>query len=481
MIPAVTGPVSSAQAAVNVSVNFDVFYNGMSTYGDWVSFGGAYVWVPTSVGPRWRPYTLGHWVWTGEYGWMWVSDEPFGWAAYHYGRWGYSNEFGWYWVPGRRWAPAWVSWRNTDSDIGWAPLPPESDETVVNINVNTLPDYYWNVVPARRFLAPSISAALIFDIGARRRLFQSGRPGGNVIIRNNVVVNNFIDVNFVSKRTGQNIRPVRLVKSDKPGNAMLKGDQVTAFVGDVGRDNNVKPVKIVDVNKVKVTVKDRVRAGRPVTEMGLPDNGNAPNGAAAGQGNGQTGQPDNANKKLGKPKKKILDQNGQPVTTDQTGQPNTGGASQGTATGADQTSGKPSKKKLPKDQLQQNGAGSAGQALPGNNGQAGAAGQSGGADQTQIIGAKKNKKKPILMNGTDQTGQGIGNAGGGTSGDVMPQPKPNKRNKVLMQQNNGGMNQTGQAPNGNGQIQRKLKKVPPNAKPAKCDPQTDPTCPPTLN
>src|SRR5260221_5534842 len=95
LVPAVTGQISPAAAAVNVSVNFNAFYDGMSGYGDWSMYRGAYIWVPARVGPNWRPYTLGHWAWTEEYGWMWVSDEPFGWAAYHYGRWGYSNELGW--------------------------------------------------------------------------------------------------------------------------------------------------------------------------------------------------------------------------------------------------------------------------------------------------------------------------------------------------------------------------------------------------
>ena len=34
------------------------------------------------------------------------------------------------WVPGYTWAPAWVSWRTGDDDVGWAPLPPDSDEGI---------------------------------------------------------------------------------------------------------------------------------------------------------------------------------------------------------------------------------------------------------------------------------------------------------------------------------------------------------------
>ena len=68
------------------------------------------------------------WVYTDRYGWMWASNEPFGWATYHYGRWGFSKRIGWFWVPVSRWAPAWVSWRQPDHYLAWAPLPPSYDE-----------------------------------------------------------------------------------------------------------------------------------------------------------------------------------------------------------------------------------------------------------------------------------------------------------------------------------------------------------------
>jgi len=41
------------------------------------------VWAPRAVAVTWRPYQVGHWVWTDD-GWLWVSDEPYGWATYHY-------------------------------------------------------------------------------------------------------------------------------------------------------------------------------------------------------------------------------------------------------------------------------------------------------------------------------------------------------------------------------------------------------------
>src|SRR5262245_49949441 len=68
------------------AVGVDFFYSNLAPYGYWVdrpSYG--WVWVPRHIRHHWRPYSYGRWVWT-DYGWTWVSSEPFGWATYHYGR-----------------------------------------------------------------------------------------------------------------------------------------------------------------------------------------------------------------------------------------------------------------------------------------------------------------------------------------------------------------------------------------------------------
>ncbi|TIR49442.1 MAG: hypothetical protein E5X26_04760, partial [Mesorhizobium sp.] len=58
--------VSQARAATEVSIS--TFYEDLSSHGDWVSYHGATVFVPVDVPDDWRPYTLGHWVYTEEYG-----------------------------------------------------------------------------------------------------------------------------------------------------------------------------------------------------------------------------------------------------------------------------------------------------------------------------------------------------------------------------------------------------------------------------
>jgi hypothetical protein len=117
------------------------------------------VWVPNDVGPDWRPYTVGRWVYSGDYGWYWVSAEPeasWGWVVFHYGRWVWADELGWVWVPGREWGPAWVDWRRGDRYIGWAPLPPA--ELVVEIRNEP---QYWVFCQPRDFLVTNVATVFV--------------------------------------------------------------------------------------------------------------------------------------------------------------------------------------------------------------------------------------------------------------------------------------------------------------------------------
>lgn len=107
--------------------DYNNFYEPLAAYGSWFQTSDyGYVYQPTIVrDSSWRPYTRGRWAFT-DHGWTWVSNEPFGWACYHYGRWALLRNIGWVWIPGNKWAPAWVSWRESPGYVGWAPLPPET-------------------------------------------------------------------------------------------------------------------------------------------------------------------------------------------------------------------------------------------------------------------------------------------------------------------------------------------------------------------
>ena len=58
------GPIAAPD-----SFEIDQFYDELAPFGEWVSHPShGYVWLPRTVAPDWRPYTVGNWVSTEEYG-----------------------------------------------------------------------------------------------------------------------------------------------------------------------------------------------------------------------------------------------------------------------------------------------------------------------------------------------------------------------------------------------------------------------------
>jgi hypothetical protein len=107
------------------------FRGALSPYGSWVddpTYGT--VWVPSTsvVGNDFTPYvTDGRWAYDDQSDYTWVSDYDWGWAPFHYGRWVNIDGRGWGWIPGRRYAPAWVTWRVGAPGfgfVGWSPMVP---------------------------------------------------------------------------------------------------------------------------------------------------------------------------------------------------------------------------------------------------------------------------------------------------------------------------------------------------------------------
>src|SRR5215470_9173769 len=123
----------------------DTFYDQLDPYGSWYDDPN-YGWVFAPVSLTYVPYHNGHWKNT-EFGWTWVSGDPFGWATDHYGRWVWANR--WVWRPDTTWGPAWVQWRVSDSHIGWAPVGYDDDSYI--------PDDHWAFVPAVNITAPDVT------------------------------------------------------------------------------------------------------------------------------------------------------------------------------------------------------------------------------------------------------------------------------------------------------------------------------------
>jgi hypothetical protein len=151
-------------------VTFGTFYSSLSPHGEWVMIGpGVRAWQPFAVRYDWRPYLVGHWVWT-DAGWCWVSEEPWGWATYHYGRWLYHDVYGWVWLPGYEWAPAWVEWRVVDGCVGWAPLSP-----LMTVRYRS-PVFSWSFLYTGHMTDRDIGNRILPESEARR-LFGRTREG----------------------------------------------------------------------------------------------------------------------------------------------------------------------------------------------------------------------------------------------------------------------------------------------------------------
>gem|GEM_PF-3082820 len=115
----------TAQANIERNDAVAMFYTDLSPYGNWEEhpvYGK--VWYPRDIPADWNPYTLGYWVNTEAYGWLWVAESDWGTITEHYGRWTLDDRDRWFWVPGTIWAPAWVIWREGEDEIGTAPMPP---------------------------------------------------------------------------------------------------------------------------------------------------------------------------------------------------------------------------------------------------------------------------------------------------------------------------------------------------------------------
>lgn len=145
------------------SVTFAYFQTSLAPHGRWV-VAGSYgeVWVPAGVPVGWQPYTAGRWEYT-DYGWTWISFDPWGDIPYRYGTWTRIRHHGWVWIPGYVWAPAWVTWRYSDAHIGWAPVPPSLVITAIGYAgppVVVERDYFV-FVPATRFVRVDVRSARI--------------------------------------------------------------------------------------------------------------------------------------------------------------------------------------------------------------------------------------------------------------------------------------------------------------------------------
>jgi len=214
------------------------FYRPLAPYGDWVNVAPyGWVWIPYNVSPDWRPYSEGRWIYT-EYGWTWMSYEPWGWATYHYGRWYYDPWYGWVWVPGTQWAPAWVAWRWGGGWVGWAPLPPQyavrpgvSFSNPTALGPQVFRRFAWCFVEARQFYNPNLRPYIARSV-RNVNLVNLTQDVTRYNYQSNNYINIGIDLRNIERATGRSIEKYRIVDSRTPpaGNSSeISGREVRLF------------------------------------------------------------------------------------------------------------------------------------------------------------------------------------------------------------------------------------------------------------
>jgi hypothetical protein len=239
--------------------DYGMFYDSLSSHGSWFETADyGYVWQPVAVrDSNWRPYSRGRWV-CSDRGWNWVSEEPFGWATYHYGRWALLRGRGWIWVPGSEWAPSWVSWRENESHIGWAPLPPETlayrghswDSTVdVQFGIGAS---WFNFVEIRNFGGALYNHCL--PVGGNGSLVIHTTNITHIYIENLQVICGGPQYRHLSDRIGRPLPFYRLEIDQRPGGGRdpsgmrphVKGDRMVVSAPNVNANWNdgLKPGRV---------------------------------------------------------------------------------------------------------------------------------------------------------------------------------------------------------------------------------------------
>ncbi|MDP4183976.1 MAG: hypothetical protein Q8862_02285 [Bacteroidota bacterium] len=252
LFAAITPKQASAQYG---EVSFQVFYDELSPYGQWVNDANyGYVWIP-DVDQYFEPYaTNGHWVYT-NYGWTWMSDYPWGWAPFHYGRWDYNDSYGWFWVPDNEWGPAWVSWRRVNGYYGWAPLTPG-----ISVSISFGRSYS---IPAERWFFVRDRDLSRYDL---HNCYIDRHRNATFISRSTIINRSYIDNNRhttyiygpgrdeVQNFTGRRIRPVTIHESDRPGQN-LSNNRMQIYRPNIGQNTSYghrsAPTNFVTRNEVK--------------------------------------------------------------------------------------------------------------------------------------------------------------------------------------------------------------------------------------
>jgi hypothetical protein len=287
-------------------VSFQVFYDELSPYGEWVNYPNwGFVWIP-DAGSDFVPYsTDGHWILT-DYGWTWASDYSWGWAPFHYGRWDFDHYYGWFWIPGNEWGPAWVSWRRAEGYYGWAPMEPGISLSVSFGRSYDSHNDHWIFVRDRDIDRSDINN------------YYVGKADHDRIVRRSSIINNtYVDNSRhttyiagparadVQKVAGRQVKPVAIQEYGKPGQEISNGHYRIyrpAVVNNRSNEAKPAPARIANLKDVKQpSERNSIKANGEVTNV----NSSQPKIAAPPQNIRSDRQPNNIKSQNSNPSQNV--------------------------------------------------------------------------------------------------------------------------------------------------------------------------------
>ena len=254
--------ISAPERIAAQSVSFQVFYDYLSPYGNWVDYPDyGFVWIPAAETDFYPYASNGHWVYT-IYGWTWVSNYSWGWAPFHYGRWSYDSYYGWFWIPDNMWGPAWVAWRTSPGYYGWAPIGPGISINIVIGGGYNIPYDQWVFVPGNYMGRDDINS----HYGPRT---NNQTYIDNSTVVSNTYVDNTTNTTYIAgprkedvQKSGGRVKSVEIVENSNPGQT-LESDKLKIYRPAIANSDrkNERPAMVADKNDIT-----------PISKRGMSDN-----------------------------------------------------------------------------------------------------------------------------------------------------------------------------------------------------------------
>jgi len=222
-----------------------------------------YVWKPsTDLGvvkvegevPMFVPYSNGQWVNT-DAGWYFKAPTPAEEIVSHFGRWVHSATDDWLWVPGRVWAPAWVDWKQNETYVSWAPLPPSAFMHSSSVDVSLIDENSYVIVDRKFFLEPAVYKYNVSYPGSVNRVLVSelARTDG-IVVLNNTIINRGPDFNVIQTIYGRTIDQVKIKRVGRVNDVTYSEKEYKVYCPGFKRIKNKQNAGVM-INRPKSFVK----------------------------------------------------------------------------------------------------------------------------------------------------------------------------------------------------------------------------------